>query len=442
MEGTDRDDGVENNNRPVKVFDVEVPETAHQISTDSWVQVCVVLTSSISSTYILGYSGTIMVPLSWIGGTVGLIVATAFSLYANTLIAKIHELGGKRYIRYRDLGGFLYGRKGYMLIWTLQYIILFMFNVGSVILGGSALKATYSLFRDDHMLKLPYCIAITGFLCFVFAILVPHLSALRVWLGVSSVLTMIFTLVAVVYSIKDGVKAAERDYSIPGTSTSKIFTTIGGIANLFFPFNTGMIPEIQATIREPVVGNMIKALYVQFTVGVLPLFAVTLAGYWGYGSSTSTYLLSDISGPVWLKTTANVSALLQAVISFHIFASPVYEFLDTKHGIKGSALAIRNLAFRVAVRGGYVAVSTVVPAVLPFLGDFMSLTGAICTFPIAFVVPNHMYLVAKKKELTSLQKLWHRLNIWCFGLLSIVAAVAALRLIAVDSKTYHAFADL
>jgi predicted HD phosphohydrolase len=54
-----------------------------------------------------------MVPLGWIGGVVGLILATAISLYANTLVAKLHEFGGKRHIRYRDLAGFSYGKKMY-----------------------------------------------------------------------------------------------------------------------------------------------------------------------------------------------------------------------------------------------------------------------------------------------------------------------------------------
>lgn len=77
--------------------------------TDSWFQVSFVLTTGINSAYVLGYSGTVMVPLGWIGGVVGLLLATGISLYANTLIAKLHEFGGKRHIRYRDLAGFIYG---------------------------------------------------------------------------------------------------------------------------------------------------------------------------------------------------------------------------------------------------------------------------------------------------------------------------------------------
>ncbi|XP_012088098.2 proline transporter 2-like isoform X1 [Jatropha curcas] len=383
-----------------------------------------------------------MVPLGWVFGVVGLIVAAAISLYANSLVAKLHEFGGKRHIRYRDLAEYIYGKKAYSLIWGLQYINLFMINIGYIILAGEALKAVYVLFSDDSDMKLPYFIAIAGIVCALFAIATPHLSALRIWLGVSTVLTLIYIIVAIVLSINNGLKAPPRDYSIPGTPTAKIFTSIGAAANLVFAYNTGMLPEIQATIKQPVVSNMLKALYFQFSFGSLLLLAVTWIGYWAYGNSTSTYLLSSVRGPVWVKSLANIAAFFQSVIALHIFASPMYEFLDTRYGIKGSPLAIRNLSFRLGVRGGYLFVTTLVSALLPFLGDFESLTGAISTFPLTFILANHMYLIAKKNELNNLQKLWHWFNVCFFICMSLAAAVAALRLISVDSKTYHLFADL
>ena len=79
--------------------------------TDSWFQVAFVLTTGINNAYVLGYSGTVMVPLGWVGGVIGLILASAISLYANILVAKLHEFGGKRHIRYRDLAGFIYGKR-------------------------------------------------------------------------------------------------------------------------------------------------------------------------------------------------------------------------------------------------------------------------------------------------------------------------------------------
>ncbi|XP_074576941.1 putative proline transporter 2 [Curcuma longa] len=418
-------------------------ETAHQISTDPWYQVAFVLTTGINSAYVLGYSGSIMVSLGWVAGATGLLLAAAMSLYANILVARLHEVGGKRHIRYRDLSGYIYGRKTYYLTWALQYVNLFMINIGYIILAGQALKATYVLYRDDGVLKLPYCIAIAGLVCAFFAFGIPHLSALGVWLGFSTFLSFIYIIVAFVLSLRDGINSPARDYNIPGSHTNKIFSFIGSAASLVFAYNTGMLPEIQATIRPPVIRNMEKALWFQFVVGGLPLYAVVFMGYWAYGSSTSTYLLNSVNGPSWLKAIANIAAFLQTVIALHIFASPMYEFLDTKYGRgKGNAFSFYNLSFRVLVRGGYLTVSTLVAALLPFIGDFMSLTGALSTYPLTFVLANHMYLKIKKNKLSTPQKTWHWLNVVVFSGLAIAAAIAALRFIALDSKTYHLFADL
>ncbi|KAK8662545.1 hypothetical protein V6N13_092116 [Hibiscus sabdariffa] len=203
-----------------------------------------------------------------------------------------------------------------------------------------------------------------------------------------------------------------------------------------------MLPEIQATVRQPAVRNMLKALYFQFSIGVVPMYAVTFIGYWAYGSSTPTYLLNGVGGPVWVKAAANMSAFLQAVIALHIFASPTYEYLDTKFGVTGSSLKWKNIVFRLIARGGYLIVSTLVSALLPFLGDFETLTGALSTFPLTFILANHMYLVAKKHKLSSMQRFWHWLNVGFFGLMSLGATIAGIRLIALDSKEYHVFADV
>ncbi|PKU71937.1 probable proline transporter 2 [Dendrobium catenatum] len=434
------EDGARNDEkRPaVEVSD----ETAHQISTDPWYQVGFVLTTGINSSYVLGYSGSIMVPLGWIGGVVGLLLAAAISLNANVLIARLHNVGGKRQIRYRDLAGHIYGRKMYCLTWALQYVNLFMINTGYIILAGQALKAIYVLYRDDGALKLPYCIAIAGVVCALFAFGIPHLSALRIWLGFSTFFSFVYIVIAFVLSLRDGLNSQKRDYSIPASHWDRIFSTIGAIANLVFAYNTGMLPEIQATIKEPAIKNMEKALWFQFTVGGLPLYAVTFMGYWAYGSSTSSYLLNSVHGPVWVKTVANVASFLQTVIALHIFASPMYEYLDTKYGRGGSPFALKNILFRIIVRGGYLTINTLLSALLPFLGDFMSLTGALSTFPLTFVLANHMYLMANMKKLSVPRKAWHWLNVLGFSSLALIAAISAVRLVTVDSKTYHLFADI
>lgn len=128
---------------------------------------------------------------------------------------------------------------------------------------------------------------------------------------------------------------------------------------------------------------------------------------------------------------------------FQIFANPIYEFLDTNYGCgQGSPFAIHNIIFRVLVRGTYLAINTLVAAMLPFLGDFMGLTGALCSIPLTLVLANHMHIMVKGNKLSALQKCWHWLNVVGFSIFAVVATIAALRLIMLDSSTYHFFADL
>lgn len=166
-------------------------------------------------------------------------------------------------------------------------------------------------------------------------------------------------------------------------------------------------------------------------------------GYWAYGSSTSSYILNNVHGPKWIKTLANAATCLQTVVTLHIFASPTYEFLDTKFGWRSeSTYSMRNWVVRLIARGTYLGVSTFIAALLPFLGDFVNLTSAITLLPLTFVLSDHMYIKVKGNDLNALQKSWHWVNICFFSLLSVAGAVTAFHQIVMDSKTYHVFADL
>lgn len=417
--------------------------TAHVISHDPWYQPSFAVMSVFNSAFVLGYSGIIMVPLGWVGGILGFIVSTLLSFYANLLLSRLHETGGIRHIRYRDLAGHIYGKKMYYMTWILQYINLFMINIGFLILAGQAIKAIYTLCSNEAVLKLPYCLAITGFIFSIFALGVPHLSALRLWLGVSAFLILIYILTSIGLCIKNGYDSPPRNYEIPRSRATQIFNFVGAGANYAFIFNTGMLPELQATVKQPSIKNMNKGLFLLFTMGVAPIYIVAIVGYWAYGSSTSSYLLNNVHGPKWVKIIANVAVFLQSMITLHIFASPMYECLDTKFGRSNESwYSIHNWIVRLVARGTYLGGSTFVAALIPFLGDFVNLTGAVGLIPLTFVWANHMYIKVKGKDLNALQKSWHWANVLFFSLLAVAATVAALRFIIIDSNTYHVFADI
>lgn len=82
------------------------------------------------------------------------------------------------------------------------------------LLALAFLQAIYVLYRDDGALKLPYCIAISGAVCALFAFGIPHLSALRIWLGFSTFFSFVYIVIAFVLSLRDGNTHQTPSYKI------------------------------------------------------------------------------------------------------------------------------------------------------------------------------------------------------------------------------------
>lgn len=75
---------------------------------------------------------------------------------------------------------------------------------------------------------------------------------------------------------------------------------------------------MQSTLRKPAKENMRKALYMQYTVGILCYYGVTIMGYWAYGSMVSAYLPENSSGPRWINVLINIVVFLQSIVSQHV----------------------------------------------------------------------------------------------------------------------------
>ncbi len=194
---------------------------------------------------------------------------------------------------------------------------------------------------------------------------------------------------------------------------------------------------LQATIRQPTTTNIYKALGMQFTVGTFPFLVLTFVGYWAYGNTANPYLLLSLGGPKSLVTIANAAAFLQAIVSLHvsshpsqrpklfvfayidgilsacclsaknldflkteelsgfiqIYATPMYEFMDTHFARKDQGdWSAHSMLVRLITRGTYITISTFLGALLPFFGDFITLTGAMAAFPLESGIIHHMYL--------------------------------------------------
>lgn len=76
--------------------------------------------------------------------------------------------------------------------------------------------------------------------------------------------------------------------------------------------------DLQSTLRKPAVQNMRKALHLQYSVGLVIYYGVSMVGYWAYGSTVSEYLPKELSGPKWVKVLINSAAFVQSIISQHV----------------------------------------------------------------------------------------------------------------------------
>lgn len=218
--------------------------TAHTIDKDSWQQVGLMLVTGFNCGWIFSFSNLIMVPLGWTWGIILLFVIGLYTAYANWLLAAFHFIDGRRFIRYRDLMGFVYGTKMYHLTWTSQFLTLLLGNMGFILLGGKALKEINAEFSDSPW-RLQYYIVVTGAAYFIFSFSIPTLSSMRNWLGASAVVTLAYIAFLVSVAVKDGKSNSDKDYSVSGSKVNKVFNSFGAISAIIVTNTSGMLPEIQ-----------------------------------------------------------------------------------------------------------------------------------------------------------------------------------------------------
>ncbi|KAL6840368.1 hypothetical protein ACP4OV_030178 [Aristida adscensionis] len=419
-----------------------IAATAHAVDTDSWQQVGLLLVIGFNCAYVLSFSNLMMVPLGWGWGVACLLLVGAAAWYANWLLAGLHVIDGHRFIRYRDLMGFVFGRKMYYFTWFLQFTTLILCNMGFILLGGRALKAINVEFTRSPA-RLQWFVAATGAVYLAFAYLVPTISAMRNWLATSAALTLVFDVALLAILLRDGKSNKQKDYTIHGTQAEKVFNALGAVAAIVVCNTSGLLPEIQSTLREPAVRNMRRALLVQYTAGAAVYYGVSVAGYWAYGSSVSEYLPDELGGPRWAAVLINAAAFLQSVVSQHLFAVPIHEAMDTRmQRLEEGMFSRYNLTRRVAARGLLFGFNVLVTALFPFMGDFVNLFGSFALFPLTFIFPSMVVLKIGGKSGGRWSRIWHWNVIAVSTALGVATTAAAVRLIFQNARVYHFFADV
>ncbi|CAI0398148.1 unnamed protein product [Linum tenue] len=363
----------------------------------SWVHCGYHLTTSIVGPPLLSLPFAFTL-LGWAGGVVSLAAAALVTFYSYNLLSLVlehYDQMGRRQLRFRDMANQILGK----------YIHVHFF------------------FHTDKFYSYSACA-----------------TAAAIHIGTSSS------------------SSPPKEYSVPGDDTAdRLFGVFNAVAIIATTCGNGIIPEIQATVAPPVKGKMFKGLCVCYAVVLAAFFSVAISGYWAFGNRAQGLVLSNFvdSGrplvPKWFVLMVNVFTILQlsavAVYSkfdcWQVYLQPTNEVLEGTFGDpKSKQFSARNVVPRVLSRSLSVVVATVIAAMLPFFGDINAIIGAFGFIPLDFILPVVFYNMTFKPSKRSLV-FWLNSSIAVvFSAIGAVAAVAAVRQMSLDAKTYRLFANV
>ncbi|KAL2536243.1 GABA transporter 1 [Forsythia ovata] len=280
---------------------------------------------------------------------------------------------------------------------------------------------------------------------------IPSFHSLRHINLVSLVLCLAYSTCATAGSIYIGSssKGPKKDYSLSSNDESRIFGIFNSLAIIATPFGNGIIPEIQATLAPPVKGKMFKGLCVCYGVVTVTFFSVAISGYWAFGNQADGLILTNFLDdgkplvPKWFILMTNAFTILQLSAVAVVYLQPTNVVLErTFADPKSGEFSLRNVVPRVISRSISVIIATTIAAMLPFFGDINAVIGAFGFMPLDFVLPVVFFNLTFKPSKKGLL-FWLNVTIAVvFATLGVVAAVAAVRQISLDAKTYRLFANV
>ncbi|CAK9150513.1 unnamed protein product [Ilex paraguariensis] len=392
--------------------------------------------------------------LGWVAGVLFLVIGALVTFYSYNLLSLVlehHAKLGHRHLRFRDMANDILGpRWGRYCVGPIQFMVCYGAVVGCTLLGGQCMKAIYLLSNPDGNMKLYEFVIIFGGLMLVLA-QIPSFHSLRHINMVSLVLCLAYSACATAASIYIGCssKGPKRDYSLSSNSETRVFGIFNAMAIIATTFGNGIIPEIQATLAPPVKGKMFKGLCVCYAVVTVTFFSVAISGYWAFGNLAKGLILSNFVDdgkplvPKWFILMTNTFTILQLSAVAVVYLQPTNEVLErTFADPMSSEFSARNVVPRAISRSISVIIATSIAAMLPFFGDINAVIGAFGFMPLDFVLPVIFFNLTFKPPMRS-PIFWLNATIAVvFSILGVIAAVAAVRQISLDAKTYQLFANI
>ncbi|TVU13217.1 hypothetical protein EJB05_40752, partial [Eragrostis curvula] len=277
----------------------------------------------------------------------------------------------------------------------------------------------------------------------------------------------------------DGVHAART--SLTGTTvgvdlsgSEKVWKTFQSLGDIAFAFTySNVLIEIQwsmyvglntdtmqDTLRPSPPENVVmkKASFIGVSTTTAFYMLCGVLGYAAFGNDAPGNFLTGFGfyDPFWLIDLGNACVALHLVGAYQVYCQPIYQFVEgwARARWPGNAFLAAELAvrvpgrnnrviavspFRLAWRTAYVVLTTLVAMAFPFFNDFLGLIGAIAFWPLTVYFPVQMYMAQAKTRRFSPRWTWMNLLSFACLVVSLLAAVGAIKGLATDVKGYRLF---
>jgi len=383
--------------------------------------------------------------LGWPAGVFTLVLGTAVTYGCSLLLASLWDWDEpNRHVRYRDLARSIYGKKGYYSVTFFQQIASIGNNIAIQIVAGISMKAIYQAYSSNQNgMTLQDFIIIFGVVELLLSQM-PDIHSLR-WLNaLCTFCTIGFTVTVIglsIYALKNST-GTSQDYSLVGTAADKTFGVFTALGTIAFSFGDAMLPEIQATLREPAKTNMYKGASLAYGVIAVSYWVVAFLGFAVFGNGVNAYLVNSFTGPTWAITLANIFAIIQVLGCFQIYCRPTYFYFELKlMNPKQGPFSLRNALSRLGVTTVYTVIVTLIAAAVPFFGDFVALCGAIGFTPLDFIIPIIAYLKVRNPKNRFLWVVYVTIIV-LYTIVAILGSIGAIQFINRDTARYKFFGNL
>lgn len=417
---------------------------ANKHGTGTWVHACFHNVTAMVGAGVLGLPNT-LVYLTWGPGVFLQVLSFTTTLYTLWQMCALHEVKGKRFNRYHELGQYAFGQRlGLWLVIPCQLIVMIGLDIVYCVTGGKAMQYVFdATCGPNHCVSFGLSAWIVVFAAISMCLSqFPNFHKLSVISLLAAIMSLGYSTIAIGIAGHQG-KQPGVVYNVDGFTTAQgvfgCFNALGTIAFAYGGHN--VVLEIQSTIKRPAnsatenptLKPMMFGVYIAYFFVAYCYFGVTFTGYRAFGSSTGSQIIYSLKHPIWAVITASIFVVIHVLGSFQVYAMPIYDMLEyqmVKRNIPNGWIS------RLIYRTIYVVIVAFIAITIPFFGSLLGFIGALGFGPTTFTYPPAMWLIVKKPPITSWQ-FWVSWFCVLFGIvITVVGAIGGMYGIIVDSKNY------